>query len=137
MFLLSGGADEVKEAAKRRNGRQYKALVVITCLSILLGVVWYGFNVSLVCGLSVGLAGLLAVAIGSALFSLAQTSLSGQLKEGKAVDAADATSQFETKELCISLRLFNMLVSALFCLLRSAFLRALQRLFDGLSLIHI
>lgn len=137
-FLLSGGIANVVAAGKRREGWQFKFLLVITALAIVIGVVKYSLDVSLAFGLSIGLTGLFAVSIGNSIFSLAQESLYGQLKAGRTADTADATSQFETWRLCISLRVACLYISALVSLLRIIFLRTLERVFEGLSgLTHI
>lgn len=128
-FLVSGGVDEVKAAAARHAGWQGTALLPLSALSI----VW----AAIVYGAMVGLAGLLAAAIGMAIFSLAQGSLRRQVKAGKAIDTAHEANRFVTRELLIFLRFAVQYFSYLLTFSRAATLVALQRLFVGLAgLVH-
>lgn len=128
-FVLSGGAEEVKAAAARHAGWQGKFLLPFSLVAALWASMAYGWPV--------GLAAVLAAAIGFAIFSLAQGSLRGQIRAGRALDAADMVSRFVTKELMISLRTAVLHISYLLTLSRAATLMALQRLFLALSgLVH-
>ena len=129
-FILSGGTEEVKAVAARHAGWQGKVLGPLSLLAALWASMAYGWPV--------GLAALFAAAIGYAIFSLAQGSLRGQIKAGRALDAAHAASRFVTKELMISLRFAVLHISYLLTLSRATTLMALQRLFVGLAgLVHL
>jgi hypothetical protein len=137
-FLLTGGFQEVEEAGKRRKGFEFKILVAITVFSILIGVVWLSSKVSLQFGLLAGFAGLLAVAIGSAIFSLAQSSFSCQKKAGKAIETTAAKNHFSTKELRFSQRLTSNHIFILYRLARNIILDTIQRSIESLAgIVHI
>lgn len=137
-FLLSGGTEEVKAAAERHAGWEGKALLPLYAVSIAWVAAKYGSVAGLPGVLAVALAGLLAVGIGMALFSLAQGSRRQQVKAGNAIDAAIATIRFETRGLLVAFRFAIQHFSYRLALSRTAILAALERHLVGLSgLVHV